>query len=63
MKNEKNSMQAWDDYLSLCKAGGSLPFSQLVELGGLESPFNNGCLKSIVEYIENWLNNIDISKI
>ena len=63
MKNEKNNKEAWEDYLSLCKAGGSLPFNKLVELGGLESPFNNGCLESIIKYIENWLNNIDISKI
>jgi M3 family oligoendopeptidase len=48
----------WDKYINLCKAGGSLPFTDLVELAGLKSPFEEGCIKTVVEEIEQWFNSI-----
>ena len=59
MKNESNKEKAWEDYLRLCKAGGSLPFTKLVELAELELPFNDGCLESVVEHVSQWLDGID----
>mgnify|MGYP001162140277 FL=1 len=59
MKNENDKEKAWEDYLRLCKAGGSLPFTKLVELAELELPFNDGCLESVVEHVSQWLDGID----
>jgi oligoendopeptidase F len=51
--------KAWKNYLDLCKAGGSKPFLQLLKMSGLESPFEDGCIQSIVYDIENFLDSID----
>jgi M3 family oligoendopeptidase len=54
---------AWNDYLTLCKAGGSDSFVSLVKLAGLTSPFEDGCISSVIGHIENELNSIDDSKL
>ena len=59
VKNEKDSKNAWSDYVRLCKAGGSLSFTKLVSLAGLESPFDDGCLESVVKHVNEWLDGID----
>ena len=59
----KRSMEdresAWKDYIKLCNAGGSMSFTELVKLAGLISPFEDGCVKSVIGTIENWLDTID----
>ena len=62
-KSEQNPAEAWNDYLRLCKAGGSLPFTKLVELANLELPFNDNCLASVVKHVTNWLDGIDPQKL
>lgn len=50
---------AWDDYLRLCKAGGSKPFLELLKVARIESPFDNKVVKSIVDYVSEWLVNVN----
>ncbi|MDT8979081.1 M3 family oligoendopeptidase [Paenibacillus sp. chi10] len=50
---------AWADYLKLCRAGGSQSFTGLVQVAGLISPFEDGCIASVIGDIENWLNSVD----
>ncbi len=38
-------------YVELCRLGGSLPFSGLVQAAGLASPFGSGCLERSVSQI------------
>ncbi|WP_337018346.1 M3 family oligoendopeptidase, partial [Oceanobacillus massiliensis] len=38
-KSREDHQTAWEDYLNLCKLGGSRPFLGLVEAAGLRSPF------------------------
>ncbi|SES69346.1 M3 family oligoendopeptidase [Anaerobranca gottschalkii] len=54
---------AWQDYLTLCKAGGSMSFVKLVELANLKSPFEEGCVKWVIDDIEAWLNSVDDKKL
>ena len=61
IKSVENREKAWDDYYRLCKAGGSLPFTGLVELAGLELPFKDGCLKSVVDQVTKWLDAVDVA--
>jgi len=46
---------AWQDYVNLCKAGGSLSFLGLVELAGLKSPFDEDVLKGVAEHVDGAL--------
>lgn len=63
MKNEEDKDKAWSDYLTLCKAGGSLPFTGLIQLADLMSPFEEGILKDIPNKIETWLDSIDVESL
>ncbi|MBA4537382.1 M3 family oligoendopeptidase [Bacillus aquiflavi] len=51
--------EAWTDYVNLCKLGGSKSFTELVKAANLISPFEEGCIKSVVSEIENWLHSVD----
>lgn len=59
IKSNEDRSNAWEEYLRLCKAGGSKSFLELVELANLKSPFVDGCINTIIGPIENWLNNVD----
>ncbi|MGM0902519.1 MAG: M3 family oligoendopeptidase [Bacillota bacterium] len=62
-RSRENREAAWEDYLSLCKLGGSLPFTELVKEANLISPFEDGCVQSVVGEIETWLNSIKDKKL
>ena len=59
IKSMDDREMAWNDYVRLCKAGGSMPFLQLVSLAGLENPFKDGVIKKLVGPIKDWLDSID----
>ncbi len=40
---------AMRDYLTLCRRGGEAPFQDLARSAGLTSPFDDGCLKRVVD--------------
>jgi M3 family oligoendopeptidase len=42
---------AWQDYLKLCKAGGSLPYTDLLAVARLSSPFAQGTVEKVVDGI------------
>ncbi|MCV4232342.1 M3 family oligoendopeptidase [Virgibacillus sp. LDC1] len=50
---------AWADYLHLCRQGGSKSFTELVKVAGLISPFEDGCVTSVIGSIEAWLDSVD----
>ncbi|WP_144548713.1 M3 family oligoendopeptidase [Bacillus sp. X1(2014)] len=58
-RSRENQKEAWEDYVKLCKLGGSMSFTKLVEAANLISPFEAGCVESVVGVIENWLNSVD----
>ncbi len=60
-KDRKDHHSAWQDYVGLCKVGGSMSFLELVSLAKLNSPFENGCVASVVAEIKQWLDGIDDS--
>jgi len=59
----RDRREAWDDYVTLCKAGGSKPFLSLVQLAGLESPFKENIVPRVVHEVTNWLNAVDDTKL
>ncbi|SDW18650.1 M3 family oligoendopeptidase [Paenibacillus sp. CF384] len=54
-KMHEDRPEAWADYLNLCQQGGSLSFTELVKVAGLNSPFEDGCVASVIGSIESWL--------
>lgn len=44
---------AWKSYLLLCRLSASDFFTNMVKEVGLDSPFEDGCVKKIVEKLEN----------
>ncbi|PIC77775.1 oligoendopeptidase F [Sporosarcina sp. P19] len=48
---------AWTDYLALCQLGGSKSFLELVATAHLRSPFEDGTVESIMDFISEWLVN------
>jgi len=62
-RSRENHELAWADYLRLCQAGGSKSFLELAELANLVSPFQEGCITSVVKVIEDWLDGVDDSKL
>lgn len=61
-KDREDHDKAWEDYLNLCRAGGTKPFLQLVELANLENPFVDGTIKKTVEPVVEYLDSVDDSK-
>ncbi|MBH0158408.1 M3 family oligoendopeptidase [Fictibacillus sp. 5RED26] len=55
----EDSERAWEDYFALCQKGGSLPFTKLVEEAGLISPFEKGCVASVVGEVEKFIATVD----
>lgn len=53
---DENYSEAWKSYLKLCKLSASDYFVNLLEQVGLKNPFENGCVKYIVEKLEEKLN-------
>ena len=58
-KSIDNREKALEDYLRLCKAGGSLSFLGLVKTADLISPFEDNCIESFVGEIDRWLESFD----
>jgi M3 family oligoendopeptidase len=63
VKAQNNSEEAFKDYLTLCKAGGSKAFLDLVKLANLESPFDEGVVENVVKEINHWLAGVDDTKL
>ena len=61
-KDRENHETAWEDYVRLCKAGGSQTFLDLVELAKLRSPFEDGCVASVTSEIKAYLDRVEDGK-
>lgn len=55
----ENREEAWRDYLTLCRLGGSKSFVDLVKAGNLKSPFEDGAVASVIGQIDAWLESVD----
>ncbi|MDQ0344663.1 M3 family oligoendopeptidase [Lederbergia wuyishanensis] len=58
-KSQENHEEAWKDYIHLCKQGGSKSFTGLVKEANLISPFEEGCVASVIGTIQGWLDQVD----
>ena len=59
IKSSENREKAWQDYLNLCKLGGSKPFFELMKSANLKNPFEEGTLAFVIPKIKEYLDNVD----
>ena len=59
VRNYHHDPDSWKDYIHECSLGGTLPFTALVKEAGLKSPFEDGCVKGVVEEVSKYLESID----
>lgn len=62
-RSREDQESAWKDYLHLCQLGGTKSFTKLVAEANLISPFEEGCVQSVIGTIEDWLNSVDDQKL
>lgn len=52
---DENMEKAWESYLTLCKLSASDFFTNMIPQVGLVSPFEDGCIKEMVDKLEKML--------
>ena len=52
---QENREEAWKTYMKYTVQGGSEVFTKLLENAGLDSPFEETCLKNVCEKASKWL--------
>ncbi len=53
---------AWEDYMRICKIGGTQSFLQVVESARIKSPFQEGALEETLNATKAWLDAVDDSQ-
>lgn len=57
-RSRQQKEQAWEDYLKLCRAGGSKSFSELLAPVGLKNPFESGSITGVVKAAREYLSTV-----
>ena len=60
---QNNLEDAWKHYMAYTEQGGSRVFTELLETAGLETPFDEACLRSVCEEANRWLSEVDLGDI
>ena len=51
-KDHENHEKAWEDYLKLCKCGGSLSYLETLKYANVSNPFEAGSVKKATAYAQ-----------
>lgn len=62
-KIQKDPKNAWEHYMAYTKQGGSRVFTELLSHAGMESPFEEACLKGVCDTARQWLLSFDLEGI
>jgi len=54
---------AWKHYMAYTEQGGSRVFTELLKNAGLDSPFDESCLRGVCEKANEWLAKFDLTGI
>ena len=60
---QKDPKDAWKHYMAYTEQGGSRVFTELLQNAGLESPFEESCLRGVCETAKQWLEHFDLQGI
>ncbi len=59
----KDHSAAWESYMNCIKRAGFVPFKELIKECGLKSPFEEGCIDSVLPGLEEFMASLDKNKI
>lgn len=62
-KLQKDQTDAWEHYMAYTRQGGTRVFTELLKNAGLDSPFEEKCLREVCETAKNWLTDFDLNGI
>ena len=48
---KENRAQAWEDYLRLCRVGGTKGYFELLKIGNLLNPFQEGTMEQSLSHV------------
>ena len=60
---QRDQKEAWQHYMAYTKQGGSVVFTKLLKNAGLESPFQESCLRGICDTAAKYLADYDLNGI
>ena len=60
---QKDLGSAWEHYMAYTRQGGSRTFTDLLKNAGLESPFDESCLRGVCAAADQWLDSYDMTGI
>ena len=60
---QKDKKAAWEKYMAYTRQGGSRTFTELLSNAGLDSPFDEKCLREVCQAAGRWLDEFDLSGI
>lgn len=60
---QEDKVNAWKHYMAYTEQGGSRTFTELLKNAGLDSPFDESCLRGVCEKANEWLKNFDLDGI
>lgn len=58
-KSRENREKAMEDYLALCRVGGSKSFLDLLKVAGLDNPFEDGTIQKSLVDVQELLDSMD----
>ena len=61
-KSRENSKEAWEEYLHLCRLGGTKPFTELIKATSLKNPFEDGTIETIVPEVKKYIDSVDTTE-
>ena len=60
---QKDKNLAWEKYMAYTRQGGSRTFTELLANAGLDSPFEESCLRGVCQTASDWLDGYDLTGI
>ncbi len=60
---KKDQADAGAHYMAYARQGGSRTFTELLKNAGLDSPFDQRCLRTVCEAAGKWLSEYDLTGI
>ncbi len=60
---QKDQADAWKHYMAYTRQGGRYVFTELLKNAGLDSPFEEVCLRTVCEAADRWLRDFDLTGI
>jgi len=62
-KIQEDRADAWKHYMAYTEQGGCRVFTELLENAGLNTPFEEECIKNVCERAKKWLDDFDLGSI